>query len=633
MKFLFVTREALSVDLAWQLTKEGHEVNFYVQNQSEKDVGDGFVTKVDQWEAQKDWADVIIFDDIGFGATADKLRAEGKFVVGGTPYTDKLEDDREFGQEELKKVGVNILPSWNFSSFDEAVAFMNQYPDRYVIKPSGKAQNEKELLFVGQEEDGKDVEQVLEHYKQKWSSKIKIFLLQKYAQGVEVAVGAFFNGTDYIEPININFEHKRLFPNDIGPSTGEMGTAMFWSKPNPIFEITLLKMREQLRASKYVGYIDINCIANSKGVFPLEFTCFDEDTEILTREGWTDFAGVKVGDEALSIDPLTRNLAWKRITNKLVKNYTGEMIRLGARDKSHSALDVLVTPEHNVLIDYGGVIKLVRADSIPIHETKIVRTGVFSGEAVKDFEIPEYVETHYLGRHRATMQIVHSAIHVEAHAFMRFLGLYIAEGCSGQYILSIAQSPSGGKRSDIETILNDFGVKYSVQKNGAYQFCSRQLCAFFESLGLGHIRAGAKFVPSRYKDLSPDLLDDLVHGYSLGDGNRNGKTGQLTFGTTSARLAGDLQEILVKCGMVGNIRIQHQKGTRSIGGYIRNSDMHIVSVREKKTDYSLDKRVISREHYSGIVWDVEVADWHTMLVRRHGKAFFSGNCRFGYPTV
>ena len=111
------------------------------------------------------------------------------------------------------------------------------------------------------------------------------------------------------------------------------------------------------------------------------------------------------------------------------------------------------------------------------------------------------------------------------------------------------------------------------------------------------------------------------------------RQGQLTFGTTSTRLAGDLQEISVKCGMVGNIRIQHQKGTRSIGGYIRNSDMHIVSVREKKTDYSLDKRVISREHYSGIVWDVEVADWHTMLVRRHGKAFFSGNCRFGYPTV
>ncbi len=254
MKFLFVTREALSVDLAWQLTKEGHEVNFFVQNQSEKDVGDGFVTKVDQWETQKDWADVIIFDDLGFATTIEKLRAEGKAVVGGTAYTDRLEDDREFGQEELRKAGVNILPSWNFTSFDEAIAFIRQNPDRYVIKPSGKAQNEKELLFVGQEDDGKDVEQVLEHYKNKWASKIKIFLLQKYAQGVEVAVGAFFNGNDFIEPININFEHKRLFPNDIGPSTGEMG-------------------------------------------------CYDDKTEVLTEHGWRLFRNLEADDKLCTLNP------------------------------------------------------------------------------------------------------------------------------------------------------------------------------------------------------------------------------------------------------------------------------------------------------------------------------------------
>jgi phosphoribosylamine--glycine ligase len=59
-KFLFVTEEALSVDLAWQLTKEGHDVKFFCQEQQEKDVGDGFVQKIDTWdktwEAIKDWA-------------------------------------------------------------------------------------------------------------------------------------------------------------------------------------------------------------------------------------------------------------------------------------------------------------------------------------------------------------------------------------------------------------------------------------------------------------------------------------------------------------------------------------------------------------------------------------------------
>lgn len=303
MKFLFVTFEALAVDLAWQLRKEGHEVKFFVQNQSEKDVGDGFVDKVDNWEQHKDWADTIVFDDIGFGGLADKLRKEGKFVVGGSPYTDKLENDREFGQEELRSVGVNTLPSQNFSSFDEAVAYVKTNPDRYVIKPSGRAQNEKELLFVGQEEDGKDVIQVLEHYKRSWSSKIKVFQIQKFASGVEIAVGAFFNGKDFIQPVTVNFEHKRLFPNDIGPSTGEMGTSIYYTRNSPVFEGTLGKMKDKVAASGYVGYIDINCIANNKGIYPLEFTSrFGFPTISIQMEGITSEWGTFLSELAQGKD-------------------------------------------------------------------------------------------------------------------------------------------------------------------------------------------------------------------------------------------------------------------------------------------------------------------------------------------
>ncbi len=272
MKFLFVTNESLSADLAWQLKKEGHEVKMHCHNPGEKDVGLGFFEKVDELETLKDWPDVTVFDDIGFGSKADQLRNEGKLVFGGSPYTDKLELDREFGQAELNLAGVDILPSWNFTSFDEAMEFVKANPDRYALKPSGKAQNEKELLFIGQEVDGKDVLQILEHYKANWSKKIKEFLIQKYAEGVEIAVGAFFNGKDFVMPICVNFEHKRLFPHELGPSTGEMGTSMYYTRSSPVFDRTLLKMKDKLAASKYVGYIDINCIANARGIWPLEFT-------------------------------------------------------------------------------------------------------------------------------------------------------------------------------------------------------------------------------------------------------------------------------------------------------------------------------------------------------------------------
>ncbi len=286
-KFLFVSLDGLIADIAWQVVKEGHEVQLYTESQSEKEIGNGFVPKTDDWEREVDWADVIVFDDVlGQGVKAQKLRQAGKPVVGGTPYTDRLEDDRAFGQQELKAAGVSIIPQENFISFDDAIAFVQANPNRYVIKPSGEAQNLKQLLFVGEDEHGADVIQVLEDYKRAWASRIKEFQLQRRIVGVEVAIGAFFNGKEFVLPINVNFEHKKLFPGDIGPSTGEMGTAMFWSEPNRLFTATLKKMEANLKEEGYVGYIDVNCIVNSNGIYPLEFTArFGYPTISIQQEG------------------------------------------------------------------------------------------------------------------------------------------------------------------------------------------------------------------------------------------------------------------------------------------------------------------------------------------------------------
>jgi phosphoribosylamine---glycine ligase len=271
--FLFVSLDGLIGDIAWQIIKEGHNVKYFIEEKSEKEVGHGFIPMVDDWEKEIDWADIIIFDDVlGQGEKAKKLKEQGKLVIGGSPYTDRLEDDRAFGQEELKKVGISIIPYKDFSSFDDAIEYVKENPNKYVIKPNGEAGNIKGLLFIGEEDDGRDVIQVLNDYKNAWANKIPNFQLQKRITGVEVAVGGFFNGKEFIYPINVNFEHKKLFPGNLGPSTGEMGTAMFWSGSNRIFNQTLKKMETKLAEENYTGYIDINCIVNSNGIYPLEWT-------------------------------------------------------------------------------------------------------------------------------------------------------------------------------------------------------------------------------------------------------------------------------------------------------------------------------------------------------------------------
>lgn len=286
-KFLFVSLESLSGDLAWQLKKEGHEVKAHIKAKHDADVYNGFIDKVDNWEAYRDWADVIIFDDNEFGEIAEKLRKNGKLVIGGSVYTDKLEMDRDFGQTEMKKYGVNILPQWKFTDYEEAIQFIKNNPDRYVFKPSGNTPSAgKNLLFIGQEDDGKDLVELIEQNKKIWAKKAPVFQLQKFISGVEIAVGAFFNGRDFILPINVNFEHKRVFPGDIGPLTGEMGTLMYWSEPNKLFKMTLEKMKLALAESGYIGYIDINTIVNGRGIYPLEFTArFGYPTIQIQSEG------------------------------------------------------------------------------------------------------------------------------------------------------------------------------------------------------------------------------------------------------------------------------------------------------------------------------------------------------------
>lgn len=272
IKFLFVSYEGISVDIAWKISKEGNEVQFYIEKKSEKEIGKGFVKKIKTWEDQVSWADIIVFDHVSYGKQAEKLRNQGKHVIGGSTYTDKLENDRTFGQEELKKHGIKIVPYMEFDDFDKGIEYVQKNPDRYVIKPSGEAQVYKQLLFIGNEENGSDVIRVLSAYKKTWGSDISSFQLQKKVSGVEITVGAFFNGKHFIRPTCVYFEYKKLFPGDIGINTHQMGMNMFWQEHVPLFENTLKKLEPSLQKSGYHGYMSLNFLVNKNGVFPLEFT-------------------------------------------------------------------------------------------------------------------------------------------------------------------------------------------------------------------------------------------------------------------------------------------------------------------------------------------------------------------------
>lgn len=275
MKILLVSNDLIAGDLARKLSRENNDVKLYIDEKDRKDNFSGIVSKSLNWKDDLEWVGkdgLIIFDDVGYGKVTDTLRKKGYTVFGGGFLGDKLELDREYAQDIFKKFGMMTSELKNFSSINKAIAFVKKNRGHWVIKQNNHAP--KGLNYVGHRKDGQDVIDILESYKQHAKRDFKVVSLQRRIEGVEIAVARYFNGNKWIGPIEVNVEHKKFLPGDIGITTSEMGTLAWYTEDdsNPIFKNTLGKLEEHLRSINYRGVIDINCIANKTGIYPLEAT-------------------------------------------------------------------------------------------------------------------------------------------------------------------------------------------------------------------------------------------------------------------------------------------------------------------------------------------------------------------------
>jgi phosphoribosylamine--glycine ligase len=294
MRFLGVGEAADLAALYLRLAEEGHEVKVFIGYPLCRDTLAGLIERVTDWKAELDWVRAagdegcILFENVGggYGEIQDELRRDGFHVIGSSGYGARLENDRGYAQRILTELGFSTAPVFEFSDIEEASRFIDRRPARYVLKSNGP----DAATFVGRHSSGDDVRALLTAHSKSVASS---FILMDHLDGIEMGVGAYFNGADFLEPACLDWEHKRFFPGDLGELTGEMGTVVTYSRTNRFFDRTLAKMKPLLRENGYCGYINLNAIVNDRGIWPLEFTCrFGYPgfaiLEPLQRTSWAD---------------------------------------------------------------------------------------------------------------------------------------------------------------------------------------------------------------------------------------------------------------------------------------------------------------------------------------------------------
>ncbi|MFQ5977383.1 MAG: DNA polymerase domain-containing protein [Candidatus Heimdallarchaeota archaeon] len=367
----------------------------------------------------------------------------------------------------------------------------------------------------------------------------------------------------------------------------------------------------------------------------MDFACLDEETEILTRDGWKNKDEIRENELVLALDTSTNELEYNQVQKKFEYDYNGEMYHLDTQ-----SIEQLITPNHRVLYfdrdrRKPGKDKMKWRNSVSISEAKdmdkywyaIPYTGKWKKERRENFEL--------------------DGISLDMDSFLAFYGIFLSDGgiSTNRRAIFIYQSKEP-ELTQMRQIVENFCTKNKYKftenkyKSGQGRKYTRLTIsnkllaqAFSNLLNKQPQEQQAQFIPRELLMLNSEQLQILWNGLMLGDGSKakyREKDCYRYFGSTSKQLADDVQELSIKLG-IGARLSERIADTVAYGKVYKNHTHYRVTFSyERRNVVSKQGNPIHTHPYSGKVWCVSTKNG-SIMIRRNGKISISGNSL--YPSI
>lgn len=378
-----------------------------------------------------------------------------------------------------------------------------------------------------------------------------------------------------------------------------------------------------------------------------KFACYDEQTEVLTKNGWKFFKDVKISDKIASLkDGYFLNYSFP--TEIMSYKYSGEMYYLNTR-----GVNLLITPNHNLYVAkgsyYNGNYSPPKRVNYPFELSTyekylgknkcFKKAAIWKGEYQEFFYLPKY-ENYWRNNFGITNKIYNEK-RIAMNDWLNFLGWYIAEGCVSindeKHSCEIAVACNNTDGGTEKKIINNAIVKCGFEPSLSMEDKSALLFKLYnKQLGLwlndncGN-NSYNKRIPNFVKELPPEQIEILLESLFQGDGQQTDTANILT--TTSKQLADDVQECLLKAGFTSRMYKPSPPGKMISPSTKKEYDTvecYKINWLKKSNLYNTANKGLAPGsfdglvNYDGMVYCVSVPE-HIIYVRRNGKPVWCGN--------